>query len=309
MKKYLKILLLATSMSTTLLQAFDDGPRMYWNVPVGTNILQTYYWTVNGNSITPEGVQNIAGFDTQIDIGILGYNRVVDLWGRSAIMTAVMTAGNISGTLSRQENSIVRSSRGLGDLYLQGVVNLFGSPALSAEAFAGYKQETVLSLIVGVTAPIGDYENSRALNMGSNRWNMRIGLPFGQTLGDWVPGEIMTLELLPSVWIYGDNDSYSALGLQMKQDPTYTLEAHLTRDITKALFVSVDYFIQRTGNSYVEDLQTGEAHTSDTLGVTFGYMLSAQMQLQLRYAATLSPDPEQNELDAAIFEFNVNYFW
>jgi len=197
----------------------------------------------------------------------------------------------------------------LGDLYLQGVVNIFGAPALSAESFADYKQGTVLSLLVGVTAPTGDYEADRILNMGANRWNLRLGLPFMYTIGDWIPGEITTLEILPSVWFYGDNSDYLLSGLKLEQDPMVTLEAHLTRDITTSLFVSLDYFVQRTGDSFTNGIQTGTANTSDSLGLTFGYMLNAQAQLQLRYAATLNPNPEQGELDADIFQFNLNYFW
>ena len=308
MNRYVKTVLLLAGLGS-MLSAFDDGPRMYWNAPVGTNILQTYYWTVNGNSVTPEGTQNIAGFDTQIDIGILGYNRIFDLAGHTMILTGVMTAGNLSGSLNKEMDTIVRSSRGLGDMYLQAVVNLFGAPALSPEAFANYKQSTLLSLLVGVTAPMGDYQADRLLNMGANRWNLRVGLPFVQTLGDWIPGEITTLELLPSVWFYGDNSDYTGMGLRLEQDPLVTLEAHVTHDITTTLFASLDYFIQRVGDAYVEGIQTGEAHISDSLGVTFGYMINAQMQFQLRYASTLNPDPEENELDANIFQFNINYFW
>ena len=145
--------------------------------------------------------------------------------------------------------------------------------------------------------------------MGANHWNVRVGLPFVQTIGDWVPGKITTFELLPSVWFYGDNSDYTSLGLNLEQDPMYTLEAHLTQDITTTLFVSLDYYIQRVGDSFTQGVQTGEAHTSDSLGLTFGYMMNAQTQFQLRYAATLSPDPEENELDASIFQFNLNYFW
>jgi len=308
MKNYLKTLLLVAGMTSTL-SALDDGPRMYWNGAVGTNILQTYYWTVHGNSLTPEGTQNSPDIEADIDIGVLGYNRIVDLAGHSMILTGIMTAGNISASASKTETTLSGSSRGLGDLYLQAVVNIFGAPALSAEAFANYKQSTVLSLLVGMSAPTGDYEANRLLNMGANRWNVRLGLPFVQTLGDWIPGEITTLELLPSVWFYRDNDDYTALGLRLEQDPMYTLEAHLTRDITTTLFVSLDYFIQRVGNSFTNGIQTGTANTSDSLGLTFGYMLNAQTQFQLRYAATLNPDPAQGELDADIFQFNVNYFW
>jgi len=306
MNKYLKSIVLASCLGSMpqLLSAADDGPRMYWNAPVGTNILQIYYWTAEGNSITPEFTQANSDFETDIDIGILGYNRIVDIAGHSAIATAVITGGKVSGSLL---DKTLRSSRGPGDLYLQGVINFFGAPALSAEEFASYKQETVLSLLVGVTAPTGDYESDRLLNMGTNRWNMRIGLPFMQTLGDWVPGEITTLEILPSVWFYGDNDN--SFGSKLEQDPMYTLEAHLTRDITTSFFVSLDYFIQRVGDTYTDGEKTASAHISDALGLTLGYMLNAQTQFQLRYFTTLNPDPVESELDANMFQFNLNYFW
>lgn len=291
-------------MVPTIASAADDGPRMYWNAPVGTNILQTYFWTVDGNSVNPEINLNHNNFDTDINVAVLGYNRIFDLSGHSMILTGVLSAGKVSGMLLGKN---IRSSKGLGDLYLQGVVNLFGSPALSATGFENYKQDTVLSLLVGVTAPTGDYESDRALNMGVNRWNLRVGLPFVQTIGDWTPGSITTLEILPSVWFFGDNDN--TFGSKLSQDSMYTLEAHITQDITTALFVSLDYFIQKVGDSTLNGVDNGVSHTSDTLGLTAGYMLTPQMQFQLRYSETLSPDPEEGELNANMFQFNMNYFW
>ena len=290
----------------SVMSAADDGPRMYWNAPVGTNILQAYFWTASGNSISPENTQPQIDFDTDINIGVLGYNRIIDIAGHSAIATAVITGGKVSGSVLGKS---LASSSGIGDLYLQGVVNLFGAPALSAEEFATYEQGTALSLLMGVTAPTGSYDGSQALNLGANRWNVRIGLPFMQTLGDWIPGKITTFEVLPSVWFYGDNDDYTALGLNLEQDPMYTLEAHLTQDITPSLFVSLDYFIQRIGDSSINGSTPSSANTSDSLGLTVGYMLNAQTQFQLRYAATLSPNASQGELEADMFQFNLNYFW
>ena len=306
MNKYFKTVVIVVGMGASLLSASDDGPRMYWNAPVGTNILQAYFWTATGNSPSPENTQAKSGFETDINIGVLGYNRIIDIAGHSAIATAVITGGKVSGSLLG--NSLATSS-GIGDLYLQGVVNIFGAPALSAEDFASYKQDTVLSLLVGVTIPTGAYKNNQALNLGTNRWNMRIGLPFMQTIGDWIPGKITTFEVLPSVWFYGDNDDYTALGLNLDQDPMYTLEAHITQDITPTLFVSLDYFVQRIGDSSINGSTPSGANTSDSLGLTVGYMLNAQTQFQLRYAAALSPNANDGELDADMVQFNLNYFW
>lgn len=307
-KQFSKLLLLAfTTILPQLLLSADDGPRMYWNAPVGTNILQTYYWSVNGNSITPEGTQTDKNLEADIGLGVFGYNRIFDIAGASTILTGIITAGDISSTISNETNTIARSSRGLGDIYLQGVINLIGAPALTAQEFGSYQQSTVISLLVGVTAPTGDYESSRLLNMGANRWNLRLGIPMMQTIGEWKAGEITTIEILPSVWFYGENgDSF---GMTIEQDPLYTLEVHITQDITTTLFASLDYFVQRVGRSYTNGVETSSSNISDTLGLTVGYMINPQMQLQLRYASALNPNPMENELDADMFQLNFNYFW
>ncbi len=303
-----KKILLASLLSIipNIVSASDDGPRMYWNAPVGTNILQAYFWTARGNSINPENTQPQIDFDTDINIGVLGYNRIIDIAGHAAIATAVITGGKVSGSVLGKS---LASSSGLGDVYLQGVVNIFGAPALSPEAFATYQQDTVLSLLMGVTVPTGSYNNNQALNLGTNRWNLRIGLPFMQTIGDWIPGKITTFEVLPSVWFYGDNDDYTGLGLNLSQDPMLTLEAHITQDISPALFVSLDYFVQRIGDSRINGGSPSGANTSDSLGLTVGYMFNAQTQFQLRYAAALNPNANDGELDANMLQFNLNYFW
>ena len=306
MNNFLKSLLVVAS-TLTLVNGADDGPRMYWNAPVGTNILQTYYWSASGNSISPEATQSSVDFKTDIGVGVLGYNKIFDVAGASAILTGVITAGNISGSLSTKNNAIAKLSRGLGDIYLQGVINLMGAPALTAEEFASYEQSTLISLLVGVTAPTGDYESDSLLNMGTNRWNLRLGLPMVQTIGEWKAGSITTLEILPSVWFYENNDN--SFGAILKQDPMYTLEAHITQDITTTMFVSLDYFVQKVGKSYTNGVESSPSNTSDSLGVTVGYMLNAQMQLQLRYVSTLGANPSQSELDADMFQFNMNYFW
>mgnify|MGYP000206230444 FL=1 len=108
MNKYFRAAVLVAGFSS-ILSAADDGPRMYWNAPVGTNILQAYFWTASGNSISPENTQPQPGFDTDINIGVLGYNRIIDVAGHSAIATAVITGGKVSGSLL---NSNLRSSSG-----------------------------------------------------------------------------------------------------------------------------------------------------------------------------------------------------
>ena len=305
MNYYLKKLtiLTATTLISTSALAIDDGPRMYWNAPVDLNIMQTYAWSMHGNQTTPDGSNFDPDVSANMNLAVIGYNRIIDLFGRSTILTAVITAGNISGEIA----TLTQSTRGYGDLYVQGTFNLFGAPALSIEQFATYEQDSVLSLIVGLSMPTGKYDNKSALNMGTNQWAGKIALPFMQTIGAWKPGSITTFEITPAVWFYGDNSDYGLASQSLSKDPLYSVEAHLTQDITPTFFVSLDYMYQNGGKGSIDGLEVAPKVDADTAGLTFAYMINEQLQFQFRYASSLNPS--KTELSADITELNFNYFW
>lgn len=294
--------------------AGDDGPRMYWNGPVDLNIMQTYSWKINGNAVVPNGALFDRDVSVNMDLVVMGYNRIFDFMDHSAIFTTIVTAGSASANIpvpstpSSPASTISQATRGYGDVYFQGTFNLLGGPALSAEEFATYKQDTLLSLLFGLSTPTGEYDSDRILNMGANRWALRVGMPFIQTLSkEWAPGKITTLEILPSVWIYGDNDKY-VNQQKLEQDELYTLEMHLTHDLSPTLFVSLDYLYQSGGETTVNGVKSDDAQSADFIGATFSYQVNEQLQFQFRYSATLNPDPEK-ELSVDNAQLNMNYFW
>ena len=310
MNQYLEKIVVFTAISliTTSAFAIDDGPRMYWNTPVDLNIMQTYAWSMQGNQTTPLGGNFDPDVSASMNLVVMGYNRIVDLGGHSTIVTAVITAGNISG----EYLGFSQSTRGYGDLYVQGTFNIFGAPALSMEEFTTYEQGSVLSLIVGLSMPTGKYDNTSSLNMGTNQWAGKIALPFMQTIGAWKPGSITTFEITPAVWFYSGNNNLGVDSQNLKKDPLYSVESHLTQDITPTFFVSLDYMYQNGGAGSANakgvspEVNTPKVN-ADTLGLTFAYMLNEQLQFQFRYASSLNPS--KDELSADITELNFNYFW
>jgi len=173
--------------------------------------------------------------------------------------------------------------------------------------FSDFKQDTMLSLLLGVSMPTGSYNDKRLLNMGENRWGLRTGVSFIQSLGEWVPGEITTLEILPSAWFYSSNDDFIN-NSKLTQDTLYTLEAHLTRDISNRAFVSLDYSLNSGGETSINGVKQNDDMNVDSLGATIGYQFNEQSMLTLRYSSSLNPDPKK-ELDIEIFQVNINYVW
>ena len=55
--------------------------------------------------------------------------------------------------------------------------------------------------------PTGEYDARRSINVGANRWALRLGAPIvyaiGERMGD---PELVTVELMPTVTFFGAND-------------------------------------------------------------------------------------------------------
>ena len=63
---------------------------------------------------------------------------------------------------------------GLGDPRFRFSINLFGAPALAAKEFTNYKQDLIVGVSLQVSAPLGQYDDSKLLNLGNNRWSLPV---------------------------------------------------------------------------------------------------------------------------------------
>jgi hypothetical protein len=128
----------------------------------------------------------------------------------------------------------------------QFTLNLLGAPALDKEKFEEYEQRTVISFLLGNAVPVGTYLAARKINLGEYRWSFRVGLPFVQSIGPWIPGKITIIEITPSVFFASPNDDFQG-DHRLTQNPIWLLEAHLTRDITEMFFAALDYSLNFEG--------------------------------------------------------------
>jgi hypothetical protein len=159
-------------------------------------------------------------------------------------------------SLSTANRGVTPSKQGLADSYAHLTVGLVNTPALAPAEFGAYMQQNnppvVVYGLMAVLPPTGDYQNDRLVNIGTNRWTFRAGLPTTVRLSpNWAPGKTTTFEILPSVDLYTPNNDpafpeFSIRGRQVgsrlakvlapdqtTQAPMGTLEMHLTLDLNK----------------------------------------------------------------------------
>ena len=79
---------------------------------------------------------------------------------------------------------------------------LYGAPALSLEEFRDYEPDVIIGTSLEVTAPLGQYNSDKLLNIGTNRWSFKPEVGISKTLGSW------TLELATGVRFYTDKNNF-----------------------------------------------------------------------------------------------------
>ena len=157
-------------------------PRSYTNTPVGINFLLLGYAHTEGDvgldASTP--VQDIR---VRIDAGFLAYARSLDVWGLSGKVLAVLPVAEASGSAKVKGQGRDRDVFGLGDPLVRLSVNFYGAPALSLNEFATYRQDLIIGASLQVTAPLGQYDSSKILNVGTNRRSVKPELGVSKAWG------------------------------------------------------------------------------------------------------------------------------
>ena len=219
-----------------------------------------------------------ANFDATL--ALAGYARTFSLFDRSAMAAILLPMGRVSGDVTVAGRTFNQSASGFGDPMLEFDINVLGPKAQKNIPDAlRYEPGFSVDLLADLAVPIGEYDSNQPLNIGQNRWYGRVGMPIVWQLGPWVPGRRTTLEFLPAVWFFGNNDDY--VGQTLKTDPMFQLDAHLTRDFTEHFWGSLDAAWYNGGKASINGV-SGEKLNNLGVGLTLGYHDQRQPEPHLR---------------------------
>jgi len=212
--------------------AQDIEPRAYSNAPVGVNFL------IAGYAYTRGGL----AFDTSLPLTnpnlrtsstVVSYATVLDLWGKSAKFDVVAPYTWLSGSAVYKGEPVERIVDGLSNPAFRLSVNLYGAPALTLKEFADWEQDVIVGVSLRVSPPLGQYDESRLVNIGTNRWSFKPEVGVSKAVGPW------TLEVAAAAMFFTDNDEFFG-GNALTQDPIYSLQGHLIYGFRSGIWVSVD---------------------------------------------------------------------
>ncbi len=194
-------------------------PRSFTNSPVGLNFLIAGFGYQEG-TIAFDPSLPIADAQFHSTTEVVGYVRTFGVWGNSAKFDVIVpyTSFAGSGVLAGQPRQRVMS--GYNDPLFRVSMNFYGAPALSLKEFAGYQQDLIIGASLQVSAPLGQYDNTKLINLGNNRWSFKPQLGISKAWGAW------TLEVAPGVTFFTDNTDFNQGGT-FEQDPVYSVQTHI----------------------------------------------------------------------------------
>jgi hypothetical protein len=139
-------------------------------------------------------------------------------------------------------------------------------------------------------------------NLGTNRYTFKLGTPINIGLGDWKIGKRTLIDINPFAYLFTANTELAA-GDSQTQDPLCTLEAHLSRDLNKDIWLSLDTRYFTGGETSVDDVPDDDKVEALSLGGTFGMALTPHMSIQATYAEQVHTTTEDFEARMIRFRF------
>ncbi|HVK99076.1 MAG TPA: transporter [Dongiaceae bacterium] len=241
--------------------AQDIEPRAYSNAPVGVNFLIAgYAYTEGGLAFDP--ALPLKNPDLETNNALLAYARTLDLAGCSGKFDLVLPYTFLEGTADSADGELERNVDGLGDAKFRVSVNFYGAPALSLPEFSRYRQDLIVGVSAQISAPTGQHDESRLINIGSNRWSLKPEIGVAKALDRW------TLEGALSATLFTDNDDFYN-GRTREQKPLYSLQGHVIYSFESGQWLSVDVNYFTGGRTTIDDSVNRDLQKNWRTGVTW----------------------------------------
>lgn len=259
------------------LLAQDLEPRALARAPVGMSFFVLAYGYSSGNVLLDQALP-IEDTGAKVHSLSLAFATTFSLFNRMAKLDVVVPFSNGSweGLLNRETASTERT--GLADPMVRLSVNLLGAPALSGQEFLANRSKFQLAGGLKIRAPLGQYDKTKLINLGTHRWTFRPAIGGSVQLGKWV------LESHLNLWIFTKNNSFYN-GNTLFQKPLLALQIHVIHEFRPGLWAAVSLGRSGGGETIVNDLDQNNLQKNSRFGAAFAIPISGPHSLKLLFTS------------------------
>ncbi len=255
-------------------------PFSYANAPIGLNFL-IVGGTHQSGSVLVDPTSPVKDVQAEVNTATLAYSQIFDFWGQSGSLAFMLPNAwlTASGEVADQARSVSRT--GLADIAMRLSVNLFGAPALALPEFASYRQDTIVGATLLVTAPTGQYDPAKLVNIGTNRWSIKPEVGVSKALGPW------TLEAAAGVTFFTSNDEFAGNGVR-QQDPLYSVQGHAIYNFGPSLWAALDGTYYTGGRTTLNGKAGDDLQNNSRWGATLAYSVNRTNSIKGYYSSGAS---------------------
>ena len=279
----LRFITLAALILSVMSFAQDLTPRAYVITPVSSNaiVLSTSFFD---GDILFNGTAPITDSSGRVYVSSLSLYHALNFFGRSANATASLpyAIGNFRGKVASAEHNAYRS--GLVDTIFRFSVNLVGGPALSPPKFQSWRQRTLIGASLKIVAPTGQYDPTKLINPGGNRWVLKPELGLSRRWGHWIVDAYGGVVFFTDNHDFFSQNQFSGRNTQSEK-PVGAFEGHLSYDVRPRLWASLDGNFWRGGKTSVNGIENPASLQSNSrVGGTASIPVTRHQSVKFSYS-------------------------
>ncbi len=267
-----------------LTYAQDLAPRAYVIAPIHTNAL-TLTYSFSDGGIFLNGTVPATNTSGTTYTSVLTYFHTLGLFGRSANVTASIPYGvaNFHGTIMSSETTVHRS--GMIGVSIRFSVNLLGGPSMNLQHFREWRQKTILGASLRVLPPTGQYDPTKLINLGVNRWAFKPELGYSRRWRNWL------LDGYAGVWLFTKNPDYFSRNQffagtnTQSQRPIGSFEGHLSYNFKPRVWASLDSNLWVGGQTSLNDVENAKTlQKNSRIGATLSVSVPKSKHQSLKFS-------------------------
>ncbi|WP_287670447.1 transporter [Accumulibacter sp.] len=267
-------------------QAQEIEPRAYSNAPLGMNFVIAGYAYTQG-AVPFDASLPVKNAQLKTSNAVLAYARVFDVWGQSGKFDAIVPYTGLSGTAEVAGQPFERNVTGFADPRFRLSVNLYGAPALTLREFRNYEQDLIIGASLQVSMPASQYDSSRVVNIGTNRWSFRPEVGISKAVGPW------TLEFQAAATLFTDNRDFYG-GHTRSQDPIYSLQGHVIYGFRSGVWASLDATTFAGGRTTLNGVRGDDRQQNWRVGGTLAFPVDVRHSIKIYASSGVSARTDNN---------------
>lgn len=298
--KYSLLLLYICTIQNYNIKAQAFEPRFLSEIPLKSNFVVASYAYSKGD-ILLDVASPIQDLESSANSILFAYVRTFKLFNRLTKADVIMPYSFADFNAIYNGEPAATTRNGFGDPMFRLSMVIVGVEPLEVKDFIKRKPKKFkFGAGIRISPPLGQYDPTKIINLGTNRWTFKIGLSASYTLINRI-----ILEGQLKTWFFTQNNNFFN-GSTIKQSPLISPEFHLTYIFKPGVWISGSVGYVNSGNTYINDVEQDKTHKNARFGLTYSHKINKKNALKVSFTNGI---PNQFAIDYTSLIFAYVFLW